>query len=484
MSSADNTDTPPPAKFKFRNIGPVKNAELELGDLTIIAGRNNTGKTYLAYTLYGFLKNWTTWPGAWDFLLKNGNASGAARGRSGMAGIGVAALDRGYVERSVDRATLEQERVNVLDRLTRDFSTSAFPAIFSADVDAFKGVSLRVELSANSHELKPVENEGFSLQYKDSKVTIARRKNVEGHQDRHQDEFFLTRLCLQFLFPELNLTPFVLSAERFGISLFYKELDFTKNQLVDLLQKIGSGKEREQFSPFFLIDKAASRYAQPIKDNIDYTRDIPYLRQVKSHFHGRQEGKLFEHIKELMEGYYQITRGGEIEFRSRARGERGFRIPLHRASSSVRGLSDLYFFLRHKARPDHLVIIDEPESHLDTRNQVQLARLLARMARAGMKVLITTHSDYLIKELNNLVMLSSSFANKEKLIKKFRYREDDYLAPAKVRAYTAEGGGLTPCRVDKLGIEMPIFDTIINDINNVSNELAAWLDNAGKNNAD
>ena len=30
---------------------------MELGDLTIIAGRNNTGKTYLAYTLYGFLKN-------------------------------------------------------------------------------------------------------------------------------------------------------------------------------------------------------------------------------------------------------------------------------------------------------------------------------------------------------------------------------------------------------------------------------------------
>ena len=44
------------ATFRFRNIGPVKDAELELGDLTIIAGRNNTGKTYIVYTLYGFLK--------------------------------------------------------------------------------------------------------------------------------------------------------------------------------------------------------------------------------------------------------------------------------------------------------------------------------------------------------------------------------------------------------------------------------------------
>ena len=34
-------------KATFKNIGPIKNAELELDDLTIIAGQNNTGKTYL-----------------------------------------------------------------------------------------------------------------------------------------------------------------------------------------------------------------------------------------------------------------------------------------------------------------------------------------------------------------------------------------------------------------------------------------------------
>ena len=50
---------PASTKFRFRDIGPIKNAEFELGDLTIIAGRNNTGKTYLVYTLYGLLKLWS-----------------------------------------------------------------------------------------------------------------------------------------------------------------------------------------------------------------------------------------------------------------------------------------------------------------------------------------------------------------------------------------------------------------------------------------
>ena len=48
-------------KFRFKNLGPIKQADLELGDLTIIAGRNNTGKTYLAYALYGFLKHLKRW---------------------------------------------------------------------------------------------------------------------------------------------------------------------------------------------------------------------------------------------------------------------------------------------------------------------------------------------------------------------------------------------------------------------------------------
>ena len=53
-----NLDKPQPIKFRFRNVGPVEDAALELGDLTVIAGRNNTGKTYIVYSLYGFLKMW------------------------------------------------------------------------------------------------------------------------------------------------------------------------------------------------------------------------------------------------------------------------------------------------------------------------------------------------------------------------------------------------------------------------------------------
>ena len=139
-----------------------------------------------------------------------------------------------------------------------------------------------------------------------------------------------------------------------------------------------------------------------------------------------------------MGGYYSSS-SDDIAFISRRKG-RNFNLPLHIASSSARGLSDLYFYLRHVAKENQLVIIDEPESHLDTANQIQLARLLARMAQSNLKVLITTHSDYIIKEINNLIMLSR-LKQKKKVVKDLGYKKDDFIEPNAIRAYVAEGDG-------------------------------------------
>ncbi len=45
-------------KVKVKNLGVLKQAEFTLGDLTIICGGNNTGKTYATNALFGFLFTW------------------------------------------------------------------------------------------------------------------------------------------------------------------------------------------------------------------------------------------------------------------------------------------------------------------------------------------------------------------------------------------------------------------------------------------
>ena len=468
-----------PVRFRFKNLGPVKEAELELGDLTIIAGRNNTGKTYLVYTLYGFLKMWGAWPRAEEYFLEeNTSKSDSTLQSSSIAAFIREAVVEGRARRRVDRETLNQERNAVIRELAHDFSRSALARVFSSPSNEFQGSSISVELNGEFPETRSFKitlksNAVFSIDYDGTEIVMTCGNTEEDGGDDYLRSY-LSDLYLQFLFPEffeLSSEQFVLSAERFGISLFYKELDFTKNRLVELLQQMGDDKNRETFSPFFLIDSATSRYALPIKDNIEYTRDISNIQKEKSEIAG---SKLFDDIKDMIEGYYRSSQD-DIRFISKARKERSFSIPLHRASSSARGLSDLYFFLRHTAKRNHLLIIDEPESHLDTANQIEFARLLARLVRSGVKVLVTTHSDYIIKEINNLVMLSRPFEGKSKIVKKLKYKRDDFLSPESIRAYVAKDSSLFPCDIDQFGFEFPVFDETINQINRVSNELASRL---------
>ena len=56
------------------------------------------------------------------------------------------------------------------------------------------------------------------------------RRRMTATDLHHAATVGYMRMILGSLLPE----PFILSAERFGISLFYRELDFARNQMVDL----------------------------------------------------------------------------------------------------------------------------------------------------------------------------------------------------------------------------------------------------------
>lgn len=81
-------------------------------------------------------------------------------------------------------------------------------------------------------------------------------------------------------------------------------------------------------------------------------------------------------------------------------------VPLMRASSMVSELAPVVLYLRHLVQPGELLIIEEPEAHLHPGMQAAFTRELARMVKAGVRVVITTHSEWLLEQLGNLVRLS------------------------------------------------------------------------------
>ena len=81
-------------------------------------------------------------------------------------------------------------------------------------------------------------------------------------------------------------------------------------------------------------------------------------------------------------------------------------IPLMNASSMVSELAPVVLYLRHVVQPGETLIIEEPESHLHPAMQVEFTRQLAAVVRAGVRVIITTHSEWVLDELANLVRVS------------------------------------------------------------------------------
>ena len=91
-----------------------------------------------------------------------------------------------------------------------------------------------------------------------------------------------------------------------------------------------------------------------------------------------------------------------VEFQYRPRqAVRGLR--LSQASSMVSELAPLVLFLRSVVRPGDLLIIEEPEAHLHPADQDKLALTFARLIRAGVRVVITTHSDWFLQRLGILI---------------------------------------------------------------------------------
>ena len=81
-------------------------------------------------------------------------------------------------------------------------------------------------------------------------------------------------------------------------------------------------------------------------------------------------------------------------------------LPLMNASSMISELAPVVLYLRRVVSPGEVLIIEEPESHLHPALQVEFVRHIAAMVHAGVRVMLTTHSEWVLDELINLVRLS------------------------------------------------------------------------------
>lgn len=443
------------------NLGPIKKAEIDLSQpLTVFCGGNNTGKTYVSYLVHSLIDKSL---GLGDIPFPNGLVD-SIRSASSAKIVYDSTLFEKYVERV---------KLNLRDRLSAIYGIS--------DTDAkvlFKNVRIQLLYGENTETYLRQRNFQFEFvfgknrsKYHVSKksgelfVKIDPEKNFFTEESLFFSMFLNNAIYRALLLGNISSETFF-PVERNSVYTFNRELLLSRSKIIDQLQSSSAISYSE------LLNNNTKRYPSAIKSTIDTASDLFTL--------SKDDGPYSEFAQEienkLMEGTLAVNKDGDVTFKSNKSKEKTSWIPVQSASSLVKTLAPLVFHLRHRAQKDELIIIDEPEMNLHPDSQIILANIFVRMIKKGLRLLISTHSDYIIREFNKYIMLGS-LINANKPIPEIMPKENAlkyqnikvyYFAPATNRSkhITAK-----PINIDEDGFSIPSIDNTIQNQNKDSEEL-------------
>jgi hypothetical protein len=197
-----------------------------------------------------------------------------------------------------------------------------------------------------------------------------------------------------------SLVSFMLPDSRAGITRTLLKPYLTPSLLEGIL-----GVDKEYISLYFRL--AEQLYKNP--QVLEYVK--PLLNELGAYIESKFEYGVYN--------IYVKSWSGKV-------------LPITMASSGVREILPVVLALLMEELGPINVFIEEPEAHLHPRAQMLFARVIARAINNDKYVFITTHSDYLISALNNLIVLSRLPIDKRK---ELGYEYDEVLSPDSVATY-------------------------------------------------
>lgn len=452
-------------KIEIKNLGAVKSATIDISKkLNLFCGPNGTGKTYVAYAIYDIFRS--------DFH------------------IGTNQIFDNLVEELVKNRSVQYElNFDVINQYRKEIVSSFIDdldTLFGIGIDVTKQILGEVDLKFvedNERLNNYIVKSNFEIiePFGKIKIKISKEKETKyvflelldspmPNIDIDRLRFFLYSRLVSILAKYPISSTFILPVERNSIYTFSKELSIRKQEAVDYFHAMTSKEKKETVIDMLLSN--TKRYPLPIKDGLLIADDLAEKKKSKSPFFDFAE----EIENSLLNGKLEIDNDGEIKFKPNKSPKKS--LPIHMTASIVKSLSSLVVYLKHIAEPNDLIIIDEPEINLHPDNQIILTRLFAKLINKGFRFIISTHSDYIIREFNNLVMLSNDKLKKE--AEKFKYLEDEYIKREDLEVlyfnYPDRRKGnkqvtVETLPIDEAGFEVPSINEVINAQNDIAEQL-------------
>ncbi len=440
-------------KLSIENFGPIKKRiEIEPRPLTIFCGANNTGKTYALYVLHALQDQ--------RFVAQFDKTRQLAHDLYELRNVEFSAEDW-LSEKAIGQAekNIAESLKKTLPRFFVSQEDLAKDATFGITLDVQKirqGITPRRKGAVVTGKSIAFDRAMLRCEFDESGVW---RLSLDGEWPRPAVTQALNELLMDFYCPSRKGRDFLLPAERTGINLFFRELNAKRAAL--LRHATSATLDTSEL----LKDIVVSRYPQPIQDYIEFMGLQPEIKRKSSEY-----ADLAAHLqKQVLRVKYKIDRYGDISI---APARSGTEVGLHLGSSTVKTFFGLWSYLNHLAQPGDWLMIDEPELNLHPKNQLEIALLLAQLSNRGLNVVVSTHSDYMVRQWGNLLMLSANFSGRDELAKKHGLPENAWLLTEGVCAYEFDQGGAAPMSISaQEGIRTELFDQSILSLNTAAQSI-------------
>ena len=408
-------------KLSIRNVGKLKEADVEINGITVITGENDTGKSTVGKVL------WSVFNGFYEIDEK------------------VYKEKVSELEKIIDEIIKE----NVYKNLSTDYNS--FFEIFNSTgkkiaIEFLKGNKnysedeIKIIINNYKKDLK-IENISKFVQEINETLKISDKEIIKVIVSRVMNKEFHNQINAIFSKKKMNIGEISLKIKDKEI-----DLKIENNEISDVQNYFLINKETMYIDNPFILDSYDfddENHQTHLATNVFSENENSVISEIKVK---KKLNNIYQKLNSVLSG--EILENKNSKFVYRKNGED---IDLKNLSTGLKTFAIIKMLLQNGTLEENgTIILDEPEIHLYPEWQLKFAELIVLLQKEfGMHILLTTHSPYF---LNAIEVFSE------------RHKIDD-----KCKYYVAENEGNSSIIKDVTGNTREIYRKLARPIQDLEN---------------
>lgn len=348
-------------KVKINKLGRVANSSIEIAPLMIFSGDSGMGKSYLAMLAHYF----------YDVLILSDRVK-RLEGFFTEYDYDYNVMVKGFQEAgealSVSKQQLEQWMAKDAINYLR----------FMLNSDKLEG-DIEVALPSTVAENMPIN-------YNVTQAGLVNSESKEVMLTMGQIGFRVTQSAIN------DVTPFASILSAYLTECLYGHI-YAIRSTFNMPPSRGPVLSEN-------VTGNSGMYKDFIADVNDMNNVLPNSQLVPE--------QLMEQLHTIMEGDVKKEDGKYVYMTD------GVNMPISAAASSIREIAPLQLLASKVSMSQTAILIEEPEAHLHPNKQRMMADVVGCLRKTGAYVHLTTHSDYFLRRINELILFQRYADNHSK----------------------------------------------------------------------